>query len=317
MDIKACTEEYWDAFVDASPQGTVFNKSFVLKSYGLPVKYLVCQKGAETVAGFGFVEHPTGIKAMPYSVLSGIIFKDFEGLNQYTVNETMFYALEAFAADLFKNYQEVAFNNHWDVLDMRAFDWLNYHERDKGYYQMIPRYTSLVDISNPTDTGEYAHKRRIPELKKGIKEGHTFETREIQDVELLDRLVDMNFQRQGLTRSENDSLYLRNIVGSLLKNKAAKLMATYMNGEPAVVTCFAYDKRRAYYLFVGTDLEYRDWGVGTKNFYESCIVLNRDPGLKELDMVGINSPLRASYKLSFGGRIVLYFQIKKVLPHAN
>jgi len=249
---------------------------------------------------------------MPYCVLNGIIFKNFDGLTQYTVNETIFYALEAFALHLFEHYRDVAFSNHWDVLDMRAFDWVNYHERDKGHYQMIPRYTSLLDISDPADTGGYAHKRRIPELKKGIKEGHSFETRETRDVDLLDRLVDMNFSRQGLERSQEQNHFLRGICENLLNNNAAKLLATSMNGEPAVITCFAYDKRRAYYLFVGTDLKYRDWGVGTKNFYESCILLNRDLGLKEVDMVGINSPLRGSYKLSFGGKVVLYFLIRKV-----
>ncbi len=314
MDIKECTQEYWDVFVDSSPQGTVFNKSFVLGSYGLPVKYLICHKGDESVAGFAFAESPNGIEMRNYSYLNGIIFKNFDGLTQYRVNETVFQALEAFALYLFNRYEEVSFTNHWDISAMRAFDWINYHERDKGYYQMFPRYTSLLDISHPESTDGYAHKRRIPELKKGIKEGRIFETRPTADIDLLNRLVDMNFQRQAIERTEVERRDLKNICKNLLENRSAKLLATYTDGQPAVITCFAYDKRRAYYLFVGTDLSLRDWGIGTKNIYEACIILHRDLGLNELDMVGVNSPLRGSYKLSFGGRLVPYFLIQKIPP---
>jgi len=314
MDIAPWTAQESDAFVEASPQGTVFNKSFYLSSYGFPVRHLVCRKGNEEVAGFSFAEIPTGIKTLPYLVLNGVIFKDFKGVTQYRVNETVFQALEVFALYLFNRYQEISFSNHWDINDMRAFDWVNYHQRDKGYYQIFPQYTSLLNISNPESTDGYAHKRRIPELKKGIREGRKFETKEIADIELLNRLVDMNFQRQNIDRTQDERLALQRIVENLLKHRSAKLLATFMDGVLAVVTCFAFDRHRAYYLFVGTDENLRDWGVGTKNMYESCIILHRDLGLNELDMVGVNSPLRGSYKLSFGGQLVPYFLINKVLP---
>jgi hypothetical protein len=314
MNIKSCTQEFWDAFVDASPQGTVFNKSFFLNSYALPVKYLICWKGQQAVAGFGFVESDSGIKLMPYCPSAGIIFKDLREQTTYRRNETIFQVLETFAHYLFAQYQEVDFANHWDILDMRPFDWVNYHERQKGYYQVFPRYTSLVDISNPMDTAEYSSKRRIPELKKGIKEGHNFVTREITDIDLLDRLVGMNYARQGLDRSEEAVRFLKNICATLFTNKAGILQATFVDSEPAVLAYFAHDKHRAYYLFAGTDLNRRDLGAGTKNFYEASIYLNQKFALKEIDMVGVNSPLRASYKLSYGGNLKLYFRVKKVLP---
>ena len=314
MEINECSAEVWDNFVDQSPQGIILNKSFVLNSYALPVVYLMCKKGDEHVAGLAFVQGPEGIKLLPHQHVNGIIFKDLKGLKQYTRNETIFYVLEAFALYLFERYPLVGFNFHWDISDMRAFDWVNYHERSKGYYETTVKYTSFVDISNPTDTSEYAHKRRIPELKKGIKEGHVYHTRETKDIDLLNRLVGMNFERQGIDRTENQIKYLYQICENLLKHSAARIFVTSFNEEPTVATCFAFDKHRAYYLFVGTDVKFRDWGVGTKNFYESCLMLNREQQINEIDMVGINSPLRASYKLSFGGRIVPYFCVRKIMP---
>lgn len=304
--------EYWDAFVDASPQGTVFNKSFFLKSYGQPVKFLICWKGEEPVAGLGFVWHDEGIAAIPYGVYNGIIFKDFSGLSHYRTNETRFEALEALALYLFESCKQVDFTNHWDIIDMRPFDWLNYNDRAKGYYQIFPRYTSLLDIADPQNTQGYARKR-IRELCKGVDEGHQFLTREVDDVSLLARLHDMNFIRQGLERSSQETQVLERLCENLIAAKAGKLLATFVDNKPAAVSFFIYDKYRAYHLFVGTDDEWRDWGVGTKNFHDSCIFLNSRLGHKELDLVGVNSPQRGSYKISYGGRLVPYFRIKKVI----
>ena len=141
-----------------------------------------------------------------------------------------------------------------------------------------------------------------------------FTTRPMEDIDLLDRLHEMNFTRQQLTRSPQEAQALRSICANALAQKAGVMLATYVDGQPAVVSFFLYDKHRAYHLFVGSDLSLRDLGVGTKNFHDSCVYLNRELGLKELDLVGANSPLRSSYKLSYGGKLVPYFRVKKVLP---
>ncbi|MFA5059071.1 MAG: GNAT family N-acetyltransferase [Candidatus Omnitrophota bacterium] len=313
MEIKKCTQEFWDAFVDASPQGTVFNKSFALSSDGLPTDYLICYKGEEAIAGFGFAYSHEGIKLAPFGVWSGIIFKDLREHTPYRLNETVFLALEAFANHLFEHYKEVNFPNHWDIVDMRPFDWVNYHTREKGYFQITTRYTSLLDISQPQNTDGYA-RLRIRELRKGTDEGYQFSTKETNDIPLLDHLHEMNFKRQGIERSPEEAKSLISTCENFLKVKAGKLLATYVNEEPAVISFFAYDRHRAYHLIMGTDLKFRELGVGTKNFHDSCVFLNQQLGCKELDLVGVNSPLRAAYKLSYGGRIVPYFQVKKIGP---
>jgi hypothetical protein len=312
MEIKECSQEFWGPFVENSPQGTVFNKSSFLKSYGLPVKYLICYKGAEAIAGFGFVCEQSKIRVMPFSASAGIIFKDLNDCTCFRRNETVYLALEAFARYLFENYQEVDFQNHWDVQDMRAFDWFHYHEREKGYFRIIPRYTSLLDIAEPRDTSKYA-KGRIWDINKGAQE-HRFVTKESTDIALLNRFHEMTFSRQGIQRSAEEVESMSGICKSLLATKEAKLFVTCMDDEPAAASLFMFDRFRAYYLFSGGDDKYREWGVGTKNLSEVFLFLNKELGLKEVDMVGINSPQRGAYKLSYGGRIVPYFRVKKESP---
>ncbi|HDY87004.1 MAG TPA: GNAT family N-acetyltransferase, partial [bacterium] len=305
MKIIECDKVAWDNFVDTSPQGNIFCKSCFLESYQKRVKYLQCIKGNEVYAGFAFVESSRGIEPMPYQVYCGLIFKNLEHLKMYKQNEFKFAAASCFAKYLFNNYDEIHFTNHWDVIDFRPFDWLNYFEREKGYYRIDVRYTSLLDISRPDDNSGYARLRNR-DLKKGT-EAFSFITKESNDIELLNHLHDMNFKKQGIVRTKNNVKALMNICQNLMRANAGKLFVTSVNDEPVVASLFIYDRFRAYHLFVGTDLRFRDLGVGTKNLRDCCAYLNETLSIKELDTVGINSPQRSSYKLSYGGSIVPYY----------
>ena len=90
MKIIECGQERWDSFVDASLEGTVFCRSYYVKSYKQPVKYLLCVKGNEPYGGFGFVVSQDGIKLMPFHVYGGIIFSDLSKLKMYKENEIKF-----------------------------------------------------------------------------------------------------------------------------------------------------------------------------------------------------------------------------------
>ena len=125
---------------------------------------------------------------------------------------------------------------------------------------------------------------------------------------------EQNFKKKGIKRTKEMVEALKSICKNLLRVKSGKLLVTYSRNKPLVASFFVYDRFRAYHLFVGTDLKYKDLGVGTKNLHDSCIYLNKELNIKELDMVGINSPYRGSYKLTYGGRIMPYYQITKVLP---
>ena len=127
MVISEWNKKDWDIFVDSSPQGMVFHKSYFLESYEQPVKYLRCCKGEENLAGLAFIELSDGMKLMPYQAFSGIIMRDFSGLDEYKRNENAFNILEIFAGYLFQRYCRVELINHWTIIDMRPFDWLNYH----------------------------------------------------------------------------------------------------------------------------------------------------------------------------------------------
>lgn len=311
MKIIECKQEEWDSFADSSKEGTVFCKSYYLKSYEKAVRHLLCLKGGSPFGGFSFVESGDSIRPMPFHVYSGIIFSDLSKLKTHKQNETKFTVTECFAEYLFNKYKEVSFINHWDVTDIRAFDWVNYHEKEKGHYKAFIRYTSQLYIENPCDTSNYQASRRQM-LKKSEK--YSMITESSSKVELLNRLHEKTFKRQAITRSPDEEKAVLNICENLIKNDSGRLFITYFDKKPASAAFWAYDKRRAYYLFGATDPEFRNYETGTKNMFDSFNLLNREIGVKEVDFVGVNSPQRGYFKLSFGGRIVPYYMIKKVLP---
>ena len=148
-------------------------------------------------------------------------------------------------------------------------------------------------------------------LKKSEK--YDLKTEISPDVELLNLLHEKTFERQGIKRSKTEENYLRNICNNLIKNDSGCLLVTYVDGKPATAAFWVYDKYRAYYIFGATDPEFRNQETGTKNLYDSFSFLNKKLGIKEVDFVGVNSPQRGSFKLSFGGSVVPYYIITKIL----
>lgn len=309
MPVSEWNKGDWDNFVDASPQGTIFNKSVFLECYEKPVRYISILKGNEILGGMAYIESGNGIDINPFQMYSGYIFKDLSDLKDYRKNEICFHAAEDVSAFLFDKYEKIAFLNHWSISDLRPFLWHNYHNRGKGYYNVSPYYTSLLEVDNPEDVSNYC-KGRKHSLSKGKRANCT--TVESTEVDILDELHTKTFARQGINKSENERKHLFNICNNLMKADSAKLFITKVDDKPASASLFILDKFRVYYLFGATDPEYRDSESGTKNMYDSFCMLKNSINFREVDFVGINSPARGSFKLSFGGRVVRCDVIRKV-----
>jgi hypothetical protein len=74
------------------------------------------------------------------------------------------------------------------------------------------------------------------------------------------------------------------------------------------------DRNTAHYLFGANDPNYRESGAATLCMYQSILRLRDQCGVGEIDFVGINSPLRGAFKLSFGGVVVSYTTVQKMNP---
>lgn len=300
----------WDNFVDTSLQGSIFCKSFFLDAIGTDyvcyfvflkeriiagVCLLLDEKGEPRKAPYGFA---------PYQ---GFMFSDTEKDNHSQV-KLEFEISEFLIKELLEKYHKLSFCHSYHYKDLRSFQWYNYHESEKGVFKIDLRYTGVLDILG-IDFDEYLkniRKVRRQEYQYALLR-HNIIAQESDDVELLDNLHRLTFERSGGERSIFESDLLKKISLVCLKNKKARLLIAYKDAKAIAANFFIFDGVRGYYLFGANHPDYRDTGASAYLLLEQikyCI----GKGLKEVDFVGVNSPNRGDYKLSFNGHLEPYFE---------
>jgi lipid II:glycine glycyltransferase (peptidoglycan interpeptide bridge formation enzyme) len=71
---------------------------------------------------------------------------------------------------------------------------------------------------------------------------------------------------------------------------------------------FVTDSKCAYYLFGANDPELREANASSKLLIDN-IVIFADQGLEKFDFVGVNSPQRGDFKLSFNAELIPYQEV--------
>jgi lipid II:glycine glycyltransferase (peptidoglycan interpeptide bridge formation enzyme) len=77
---------------------------------------------------------------------------------------------------------------------------------------------------------------------------------------------------------------------------------------------FISDARCSYYLYGANDPAMRETNASSKFLFDN-IALSAHKGLQIFDFVGVNSPQRGDFKLSFNAELVPYQEVH-LHPHA-
>ncbi len=306
----------WDDFVEASPQGTVFSTSSFLLGMGRPLGLWYCCKGTQHVGGVALIESEDGRNAIldPYVVHGGPLFvQGPPERNRPQVASENFRILIAILRNLTSTYNDVAFACAPSVSDLRPVLWHNYGTNGSKF-DLTLRYTSFLNIAGgdlPFDRHPVylaCNKGRRRKIRYGVAAGIVVS--EGGNPETFLRLYRRTFERQGLAVADGELSLLSRLLGSL--GDAGRLrMFTARTCDQRVgsVVAFGIDNKRAYFLYGANDPDLRDTHCGTMALFEAFLYLSRD-GVCEVDLEGINSPKRGYFKLSFGGTINPYFQVR-------
>ncbi|MFN8657716.1 MAG: GNAT family N-acetyltransferase [Candidatus Obscuribacterales bacterium] len=311
LRLTACDDDrVWDDFVERSLQGSVFCQSAFMAALGKPVERWLLSEDEWVVAAYPVLMNGIGAPAAAphaYTLYQGLMFHsdiDLEAPHrgvQHKLKLTDFLLEE-----LSLRYSRISLCTHPQLDDIRSFLWFNYHRAEKGVFQAHTRYTGLLSLENFDQQSYLSQVRslRKREFARATRDG--YRVVESTDVAALDRLHELTFARQGLTRSPSEVALLRSITEGALKQGFGQCM-TAVNGagEIASANLILFDKRTAYYLIGANHPDFRSSGAST---YLMCAAIERaaSMGLKHFDFVGVNSPDRGDYKLSFNARPVLY-----------
>ena len=309
MELDFVKNDQWEEFVEYSNQGTIFHSEVILSSFNCDYEYGIVKKKGNPVAGMAFPK-TSNLVVNPYQAYNGILFHpDLDNKKMVAKIEGKYQVLEFIANELLSKYNQINFNtiDYQNTFDLRPFHWINYHDKSLPTYTSQVFYTSIVETNSPIVQSSL-RKGRASSLNKSKK--FNLETNLSENVDDMMKIYLETFERQEVKLDENTLNMASTQFKSLIKSKKAIMTATSFEGELASMSIFGIDKKRSYYLFGANKTEYRNKETGTANIAWSIEKLN-SMGIDTIDMVGVNSPQRGSFKLSFGGNLIPYYQVIK------
>ena len=324
MDLSAYSLEEtaagpeWDDLVQRSDQGSIFCLSdFLLNVHDSRPRLWRCLKGGETKAALVVMESEDGRSciSVDHVIHTGILLMPPQTPQSVAQTIAEDFRITTFVVEqLARRYDRVFVSTHPSFPDIRPFLWHNY-DTSEPRFEVAVRYTSLVSLEGVTPATPLDHnpvyvnasKSRRQEVRYGLRKG--VKTVVEQDVDTFLEFYRRTFARQDESMDDHYFTRLRGLVeGLLAAGKARMYFSRTAGGEPGSIAVIGLDSKRAYYLFGANNPELRDQHTGTMVLWDAFLDLAAS-GVTEVDMEGVNSPLRGHFKLSFGGSILPYYHL--------
>ena len=308
---KTTNTKLWNDLVDKSPEGSIYCKTEFIECIDVNCTYFLVMKGEEIVGAAYMIEDENGrpLKNLPFVqyrnfILFGVntnVMEHKRISEQFKISELLIKEI----VDTYGEYNPVLSPNFSDI---RPFSWYNYHNPSNGTFTTANRYTSILSKVSREEYILQLRGSRRQELKKAID----VEIVEYDDIQVLNEMHENTFKRQNLERSELDEKFLVSIGKAALDNDFGKLLVAKIEGKPVSAVLILFDKNSAYYQFGATDSDFRNTGASTKLLFEAVLYAFEKLKVNKFDFVGVNSPNRGDFKLSFNGELRPYFELNLV-----
>ena len=318
--VETKLDEKWDKFVNESLNGTIFLNSTYLKATGVNYKLYYCYKKQELRGALALIEDESGKKVIldDLIIYNGIMYNKATNKQNHSQQLSEQFKIQEFIAnELPMLYESIEISFHPSIVDVRPFLWVNYGTEITKYIPDI-RYTSYINISDFQNSQKLedisiynkASTSRRQQIRYAIKKGYKTKIEDIDKVKIFIELYKMTMSRQAIIAEDDKLKKMENLITQLIKNNMARLYASYdEKNELGSMAIFCWDNKRAYYLYGANDPQKRDGHSGTNVLWEAFYDLSK-MGINEVDLEGINSPKRGWFKLSFGGNIIPYYEVK-------
>lgn len=302
----------WDAFVAQSPHGSAFATSWFLTAMGEDVELLLVRSGGTAVLGCPVVraEAIPAPQPRPFTMYQGpMISRSASELPAHRRIPLVQSALEALVVWMAERYTRQSYSLHhrWD--DGRAIAWYNYG-KPGDRFAFSPRWTAVLDLARSSHQEWIAgiRQNRQRDIRKAEKSGLT--CRVSDDIAQLSRLYLLTFSRQGIEVDNSNIDRLARLAAASLRAQSGFILGCFEGSgdTPVSANLIIHDSRAAYYLVGANDPAGRSSGAASLVMSE-CVRRCREMGLREFDFVGINSPARGDFKISFNGEPRLYFDV--------
>ncbi|MBI4238750.1 MAG: GNAT family N-acetyltransferase [Deltaproteobacteria bacterium] len=316
-----CTEwadrAAWNAFVWASPQGSVFCHTDFLDALGCPYRLYRVTKGDAVVAAVPVLLDADGVRPQcaphPFTLYQGPMFAASVAAmpihSRYPMQSTI---LEFLIESLVQQLGRVSFCLHHSLVDIRQFVWYRYHQPASERFAVHVRHTGLIDLRAYRDFEAYLESVRPVrrrEYRKAVASGLAVQVGTVADVGMFTELFVKTFGRQEITLPAEELRWFQRIAAMALQTGMGELLfCVQSDGQPICGTLFLYDPRCSYYLLSGTDTEFRKSAANTMLLFEN-VQRAQQRGLSWVDCIGVNSPWRGDFKIGFNAAPTPYYVV--------
>jgi len=301
MELRKLKEdEYssWDEFVEASPQGSIFSKSWYLNSLSVEYSILVVEYKGRIVAGIVLAKNEINTFANPMlDKYLGVLF-EVGSSNVHKKESNEYKAMELISKEC-KKIKSFDYYFHPNFDNWIPFSWEGYAQKTRYTYRINYKENSLEEIYSKFHSGIVKNN-----IKKGQKSGAII--KEDIDFEDIWDIVNKTFLRQG-SKSPFKKERLKEYIESLSKRGVFKSFGVYFMGKCVAVTGLVQDSKSAYFLLNGIDIEQMPRGANTLMIYKAIEYFSER--CDYFDFEGSMLPGVEPLYRKFGGERVQYMQI--------
>jgi len=317
--VAARLDTQWDAFVDRSPDGTIFSESVYLAAVRHEADCWYVVKGDQVKAGVLMLKarDGSGFELDDDVIYGGLMFAPVDEKwkqNRSQILSIRYQITEFTVAELTARAKKVQIALAPGIDDIRPFLWHCYHDPDPAhhFYHDL-RYTSVLRIDSILQTAELATPE-FQALGSSRKQEIRYARKDNVKAEMTDN-VDEFLEISSLAAGAQGRDFadrrraMKPIIENLLAKRRGILFGVFDSGRRMISGAyFCFDGKRAYYLYGANHPELRDRYSGTIVLWDAFLHLRR-MGYREIDLEGINSPKRGWFKMSFGGELRTYHQL--------
>jgi hypothetical protein len=298
-------EEYdlWDKFVDESPQGTIFSKTYWLSNTAQKFSITGCFRDSILIAGIPFEEKKKGplkfLRNPKLTQFLGFHFnktKEFQGNNELFEEKNIVLEILRF---LEKQFNFIAINNNYLINDIRPFIWNDYHVEVRFSYMI-----KLDNINQIYQNMEYRVKYDVKKCEKS-----NIIIKPTDDLQTFYDIHASTYKMQNLKCPESFE-QIKKLYLNLKKLGEAQLFFAQNNNDILSTSLIVWHEKVAYYLMGGVNRDFRHFG--SSNFLMWYILQElAKKNVDFIDLYGANSPRIALFKRGFGGKLDHYFRVLK------
>jgi hypothetical protein len=294
------SQEYnkWNDFVDKSPQGSIFCKTWYLKTLGVNFEILVIEENLLIKAGIVLAKNFMNSYSNPmFDKYLGVIFSFESKVTQKVVSKQ--YKMLSAIVDEVKKFKSFDYHFHPNFKNWIPFFWEDFSQQTRYTYRICYSDKSLESIYSCFHSN----------LKNDINFSQKNNIKITMDVpmDLFFEIINKTFLRQGSKAPFNKNK-IQNYINKLSElNHYRSFSAEDKEGNILAVCGIVFDTNSSFLILNGIDIENHIRGANAMMIYESIKYFKKRSIY--YDFEGSMLPGVEQFYRRFGGELTPYMRV--------